>query len=160
MEQMWTREIFWNLGADRRIIVYLLGFIALAFLFYGLYRRYFLWGKVSHNQQRISLDHFWKRMRLLMIDGLFQRRLLRECYPGLMHAFLLWGFIILFLGTITIAVQEDFTLPLMGIRFLRGHFYLYYKLILNIAGLLALIGIMMALVRRYVVKPAQVKQKL
>ena len=158
MEHMWTREIFWNLGADRRIIVYLLGFIALGFLFYGLYRRYFLWRKLSQNQQSISLDSFWKRMRLLMIDGLFQRRLLRECYPGLMHAFLLWGFIILFLGTMTIAVQEDFTLPLMGIRFLRGRFYLFYKLILNIVGLLALVGIMMALVRRYIIKPARLSR--
>jgi nitrate reductase gamma subunit len=158
MEQMWTREIFWNVGADRRIIVYLLGFIALAFLFYGLYRRYFLWRRLSQNQQSIPLDHFWKRMQLLLIDGLLQRRLLREFYPGFMHAFLLWGFIILFLGTITIAVQEDFTLPLMGIHFLKGHFYLFYKLILNIAGLLVLIGILMALVLRYVIRPARLSR--
>lgn len=155
MEHVWTRELFWNVGADKRIIVYALGFIALACLFYGLYRRTILWKTLSQHQQSISLDSFWKRMWLLVVDGLFQRKLLRECYPGLMHAFLLWGFIILFLGTITIAVQEDFTLPMMGVQFLRGYFYVYYKLILNVAGLLALLGIMMALFRRYVVKPAR-----
>jgi Fe-S oxidoreductase/nitrate reductase gamma subunit len=158
MEKLWTREIFWNVGADRRITVYLLGLIALSILFYGLYRRYFLWAKVSQNRQSISLDAFWKRMRLLIIDGLFQRRILKECYPGLMHAFLLWGFIILFLGTITIAFQEDITLPVLGIHFLDGRFYLFYKLILNVAGLLALFGIMMALVRRYVIKPARLNR--
>ena len=155
MEQVWTRELFWNVGADKRIIVYALGFIALACLFYGLYRRYVFWKTLSQRQQPIALDSFWKRMWLLVVDGLFQRRLLREPYPGLMHAFLLWGFIILFLGTITIAVQEDFTVPLMGVEFLRGAFYVTYKLILNIAGLLALVGIMMALIRRYIVKPSR-----
>jgi Fe-S oxidoreductase/nitrate reductase gamma subunit len=158
MEQQWTREIFWNVGADSRIIVYLLGFIALAFLFYGLYRRYASWKDLSQNRQPISLDSFWKRVRLLIIDGLLQRRLLREWYPGFMHAFLLWGFIILFLGTLSIAVQEDVTLPLVGLRFLRGRFYLFYKWVLNIAGFLALVGILMALIRRYAMKPARLSK--
>lgn len=153
MEHMWTREIFWNVGADRKIIVYCLALIALGVFSYGIYRRYFLWRKVSLNKGRISFDVLEKRVRSLIIDGLFQRRLLREYYPGLMHAFILWGFIILLLGTITIAVQEDLTIPIMGISFLKGHFYLFYKFILNIAGLLALVGILMALVRRYVLRP-------
>ena len=155
MEELWTREIFWNVGSDRRITVYLLGLIALSVLFYGFYRRYFLWAKVSQNRQSISLDAFWKRMRLLVIDGLFQRRMLKECYPGLMHAFLLWGFIVLFLGTITIAFQEDLTLPAFGIHFLIGRFYLIYKLILNVAGLVVLLGVIMALLRRYGFRPAR-----
>jgi len=153
MEHMWTREIFWNVGADKKIIVYCLALIALGVFSYGIYRRYFLWRKVSLNKGRISFDVLGKRVRSLIIDGLFQRRLLREYYPGLMHAFILWGFIILLLGTITIAVQEDLTIPIMGISFLKGHFYLFYKFILNIAGLLALVGILMALVRRYVLRP-------
>ncbi len=153
MEHMWTREIFWNVGADKKIIVYCLALIALGVFSYGIYRRYFLWRKVSLNKGRISFDVLGKRVRSLIIDGLFQRRLLREYYPGLMHAFILWGFIILLLGTITIAVQEDLTIPVMGISFLKGQFYLFYKFILNIAGLLALAGILMALVRRYVLRP-------
>lgn len=152
---MWTREIFWNLGVDKRITVYFLGLIALGFFFYGLYRRYFLWRKVSHRKESNSLDSFVKKIWFLMIDGLFQRRLLGEYFPGLMHAFILWGFIILFLGTVSIAVQEDFSLPLMGIHFFKGPFYLYYKLILNIAGLLVLLGVLMALLRRYIIRPVR-----
>ena len=153
MERMWTREIFWNVGADKKIIVYCLALVALGVLFYGIYRRYFLWRKVSRNKGGISFDALGKRVRSLIIDGLFQRRLLREYYPGLMHAFILWGFIILFLGTLTIALQEDITIPLMGIAFLKGYFYLFYKLALNAAGLLGIAGILMALVRRYIIRP-------
>ena len=75
-----------------------------------------------------------------------------------MHAFLLWGFIILFLGTITIAFQEDFTLPMLGLHFLNGRFYLFYKLILNVAGILVLLGVVMALLRRYVFRPARLSK--
>ena len=150
-----TREIFWNLGPDKRTIVYLLGAAALAIFFFGLYRRYFLWRKMSRIDEPFSLKGLGRKIQLLLIDGLFQGRLLRETYPGFMHAFILWGFVILFLGTLTIALQEDITLPIMDVRILRGSFYVYYKLFLNIAGLLALAGILMAFVRRYLLKPSR-----
>jgi Fe-S oxidoreductase/nitrate reductase gamma subunit len=153
MENMWTREIFWNVGGDKKVTVYCLAAIALAFFFYGIYRRYFLWRKVGRDEGSISFDSLGKRLWFLIIDGLLQRRLLREYYPGLMHAFILWGFIILFLGTLTIALQEDITIPLMGVSFLKGYFYLFYKLALNTAGLLGIVGILMALVRRYIIRP-------
>lgn len=158
IEAMWTREIFWNLGSDKRAVVYLLGLIALVFFFYGLYRRYSLWRDGSHDQRIISFDLLSKRFVSLILDGLLQRRLLKEYYPGSMHAFVLWGFIILFLGTVTIAVQEDISLPLFGFRLLKGPFYLFYKWILNIAGLFALLGILMALVRRYLLRPPRLSR--
>jgi Fe-S oxidoreductase/nitrate reductase gamma subunit len=153
MENMWTREIFWNVGGDKKVIVYCLAAIALAFLFYGIYRRYVLWRKVSRHKRAFSFDMLGKRVRCLIVDGLLQRRILREYFPGLMHAFILWGFIILFLGTLTIALQEDITIPLMGVSFLRGYFYLFYKLTMNTVGLVAIAGILMALVRRYIIRP-------
>jgi Fe-S oxidoreductase/nitrate reductase gamma subunit len=156
--QEFTREIFWNLGSDKRTIVYLLGAAALAIFFFGLYRRCFLWRKMSRIDESFSLKGLRRKIQLLLIDGLFQGRLLRETYPGFMHAFILWGFGILFLGTLTIALQEDITLPMMGVRILRGPFYLYYKLFLNIAGLLALVGILMAFVRRYLLKPSRLSR--
>ena len=153
MESTWTREIFWNIGADKGLVVYLLGLISVAILFYGLYRRSFLWRKVSAARERVALDHLRERIIALLMDGLFQRRLLREYYPGMMHAFILWGFILLFLGTLTIALQEDLCVPLMGLSFLKGPFYLCFKLVLNIAGIAAVLVVIMALVRRYGIRP-------
>jgi nitrate reductase gamma subunit len=153
VETIWTREIFWNVGHDRRLIVYLLGMIALGVLFYGLYRRYLLWRKVNSVKEPFSREGLYKSMWFLLLDGLFQRRVLRERYAGVMHASILWGFIVLFLGTLAIAVQEDLSLPILGIYFLKGRFYLYLKLVLNIAGLLVLLGVSMAMVRRYLLKP-------
>lgn len=158
MQGVWTREIFWNLGSDKKIVVYLLAFMAMVILAYGLYRRYFLWRKVSRTQEPISFNQWGKRIGAIFIDGLLQRRVLREYYPGAMHAFILWGFIVLFLGTLTVAIQEDFTVPFMGTVFLKGLFYFCYKLILNVAGLLAVIGVLMALIRRYGVRPERLSQ--
>ncbi|NIQ39460.1 MAG: 4Fe-4S dicluster domain-containing protein [Proteobacteria bacterium] len=160
MEDTWTREIFWNVGADKKVIVYSLAAIALGFFFYGIYRRYCLWRRGSGVEERFSFDRLGKRIWFLFLDGLLQRRLLREIYPGLMHAFILWGFIVLFLGTVTIAVQEEITVPLMDRHFLKGSFYLIYKLTLNIAGVLAMVGLLLAAARRYIIRPARLSRSL
>jgi Fe-S oxidoreductase/nitrate reductase gamma subunit len=117
-----------------------------------------LWKKVSHIEASPSSDDLGKRLWLLLVDGLLQRRLLKEYYPGLMHAFILWGFVVLFLGTVTIAIQDDMTRPLWDLVLLKGWFYLFYKLALNLAGLLALSGVVMALVRRYIVRPSRLSR--
>ena len=56
MERMWTREIFWNVGADKKILVYCLAVIALGVLVYGIYWRYFLWRNVSQNYELFAFD--------------------------------------------------------------------------------------------------------
>jgi Fe-S oxidoreductase/nitrate reductase gamma subunit len=155
---MWTRDIFWNIGSGKKIYVYCLALIAIGLFAYGLYKRYVLWKMGCRGERRFTFKLLTKRMSDVIIDGLFQRRLLKEWYPGSMHAFLLWGMLILFLGTITIALQENIILPMTGVRILEGYFYLYYKLILNIAGILALLGSLMALWRRYITKPARLTQ--
>jgi hypothetical protein len=38
MENMWTREIFWNVGGDKKVVVYCLAAIAVGVLLYGIYR--------------------------------------------------------------------------------------------------------------------------
>ena len=49
--------------------------------------------------------------------------------------------------------QADFSAPLLGIVFLKGRFYLLFSLILDLAGLAALLMLGGLLVRRFLVKP-------
>ncbi|HPD61612.1 MAG TPA: heterodisulfide reductase-related iron-sulfur binding cluster, partial [Thermodesulfobacteriota bacterium] len=65
---------------------------------------------------------------------------------GLMHLFIMWGFFVLFLGTVLSAFNDYI------FYFLKGPIYLYYSLTLDVFGLIFIIGLIMSLIRRYIIK--------
>ncbi|MEE9275974.1 MAG: (Fe-S)-binding protein, partial [bacterium] len=67
---------------------------------------------------------------------------------GLMHMFIFYGFFAELVATTLIAVQEW-----SGIHFLRGAFYLWFSLLSDSFGILAVVGIGMAVWRRAVQRP-------
>lgn len=143
---MASREVFWNIPYG--YVIYLLAAIALAFWVFGFYRRYQLWhlGKPDDCSKNIG-----KRIpvfiRTTVVDVLAHRRFLRDPYPGMMHLIILWGFVILLLASAIDAVTYYIS------RHISGTPYLWFKLIVDIGGLLVLIGIIMAAYRRYISKP-------
>ena len=56
-------------------------------------------------------------------------------------------------------LQADVIGPIWKVHFLKGNFYLGLKLFANIFGILAVIGTVMALIRRYVMKPDWLDEK-
>ena len=78
-----------------------------------------------------------------------QRKLLQRLVPGLMHAFVFWGFLVLFptivMATIS-AVDQDETLPWLGGQ---G----WYMALVDVFVILVLVGVVTALVIRKVVRP-------
>ncbi len=150
-----TRTFFWNVG-DVRIAIYILAIIPIAFIVYGIYKRYLLW-KQGAEDNRTS--HLPLRILSFIKNGLLQKRIFQEAYPGIMHGLIFFGFGILFIGTTLIALQEDVTLPLFHWEYLKGTFYLYYSLILDIFGILAIVGTLMALYRRLVLKPERLDRR-
>ncbi len=88
-------------------------------------------------------------------SAVFHKTILRsrETYPGFMHLFIFWGFLILAIGTGLVAFEDDFFRPLFGITYLHGDFYVLFSFLLDLAGLVAIIGIVMAMIRRYGSKP-------
>lgn len=141
----------WNAGEYARIIIYLLMIIPLGLFAYGFFKRWRLWkiGKPEGGK----LDRLGQRISILLGDILSHRRLLEEPYAGLMHAFLFWGFIALTIGTTLIFVQMDITLPLASYTFLQGRFYLWFSLLLDLFGALAIGGVLLAFFRRYLFPP-------
>ena len=150
-----TREIFWNVG-NVRIAVYILAAIPVLIFAYTLYERIRLW-RLGGGEPRF--DRLGTRVGSLITYALGHARILRDAYPGIMHLLIFWGFAVLFLGTATIVVQEDFVLPIWGTTFFHGDFYLYYSLALDIFGLLAIFGVLMALLRRYIERPERLDNK-
>ncbi len=145
---MASREIFWNISSG--YLIYILSAIALAVWGGGFYRRYKLWrlGKPDDCSKNIG-----KRIRVFIrttvVDVLAHRRFLRDPYPGIMHLMIFWGFVILLLAAAIDAVTHYANLHIIGAP------YLWFSLIVDIGGILALIGIIMTAYRRYVLKPTR-----
>ena len=80
--------------------------LSLAVFAYGWRRRSRMW-KIGKEDSR--LDNMAFRIKSLLVDGIFHRRILQDVYPGLIHLFIFVGFIIPF--AVVVIVQFMFTLP-------------------------------------------------
>ena len=82
--------------------------------------------------------------------------LLRDPAAGIMHSCIYFGFIFLFI--ITVLLEIDHQLP-DDLKFLHGHTYKAYAFGGDLAGVIFLIGIGWAIVRRYVQRPYRIRIK-
>ncbi len=124
--------------------------VALAVFARGLWQRIRLW-RVGGPESRF--DRVGARLRLVATEALGQARTLSQAYPGVMHAIMFWGFLALLTGTVLATIDWDITLPLFGMKLLQGPFYLFYEAVLDLFGLFFVIGLGMAVYRRFVVRP-------
>ncbi len=88
--------------------------------------------------------------------GVWMQTLLRDPAAGVMHSFLYFGFLFLFIATVILEV--DHQLP-ESMKFLHGDTYRAYAFGADLAGVLFMIGITWAIVRRYVVRPWRIRTK-
>jgi Fe-S oxidoreductase/nitrate reductase gamma subunit len=147
------RDTFWNVPGWAQLALYIGGTVAIAILVYGMWQHVTLWraGTAENRHDRIP-----ERVRLVAKHALGQVRTLSQAYPGVMHAIMFWGFLALFMGTVLATIDWDITLPLFGYKLLKGPFYLVYETVLDLFGLFFVIGLGMAVWRRFVVRPRRV----
>ena len=145
-----TREIYWNVGHGVVWGMYLLAAIAFAVCAYGFWKRAALW---RQGKDLLRHDHFSERLIAALRTVLSQSGVARVAPAGLFHALFFWGFGLLFIGTLLIMAQADFTAPLFGIIFLKGTFYQGFSLVLDLAGLVALLMLGGLAIRRFVIRP-------
>jgi Fe-S oxidoreductase/nitrate reductase gamma subunit len=144
------RETFWNIPHWAEIAQYLLGFLTIIIFGYGVIRRVRRWLKGKPERR---LDKIGSRIWSVVVQAIGQVRTLQDIFPGIMHFTIFWGMIALFIGTILATVDWDVTHLIFNVQFLKGWVYVVYELILDIFGLLLLVGLGMAIYRRYVIKP-------
>jgi Fe-S oxidoreductase/nitrate reductase gamma subunit len=88
--------------------------------------------------------------------GAYMQTLLRDSAAGLMHSMIYFGFLVL-LGVTTV-LEIDHQMP-EGLKFLHGDVYLAYSFIGDLAGLVFMVGIIWAILRRYVQRPYRIRIK-
>ena len=145
-----TREIYWNIVGGG--LIYAFATLAAGFLAWGIWKRVRLWRLGDHEERR---DRVGERLLGLLAEVFGQRRPLRDPVPGLAHLLLFYGFLAEVFATANIAVQEW-----TGIQFLQGTYYLWYSLLSDVFGLLAIAGLGVLLWRRAVVRPARLHSVL
>src|SRR5437899_10801166 len=147
------RDTFWNVPGWAQIALYVGGALAIAIFAYGMWQRVSLWRRGLPEDR---LDRIPERVGLVLTQALGQVRTLSQAYPGVMHAIMFWGFLALFMGTVLATIDWDITLPLLGYKLLKGSFYLVYETVLDLFGLFFVLGLGMALWRRFVLRPARI----
>ena len=151
------REIFWNISLGP-VILYPLGLGAVGVFIWALYNRVRLWkvGKPDKRTDDIG-RRIWNYVVVGFLDGIFHRRFFREAYPGIMHFLLFAGGTVLLVGT-GLDVIDHYN-P-WHYHFIVGSFYLVLNLLLDLAGAAMIVGALMAVVRRYIMKPQRLNTVL
>ena len=88
--------------------------------------------------------------------GVYMRTLLRDSAAGLMHSMIYFGFLVL-MGVTTV-LEIDHQMP-ESLKFLHGTTYKAYALVGDLAGTVFTLGVIWAIVRRYIQRPYRIRIK-
>lgn len=134
------RVPYWNIHPIW--LFYLMTATALLIFGIGLRYHWFVWKKAIFPKTRVF--SFKKLIDTIIELGLAKRIFHGDISAGLMHLLIMWGCIVLFIGTIMIAA-DYWVSP-----FLFGRRYLQFSFVTDIAGAMVMLGVIWALVRRYI----------
>jgi Fe-S oxidoreductase/nitrate reductase gamma subunit len=113
------------------------------------------WERGGPDRRRTTTKNIGRRLADFR-SGVYMRTLLRDPAAGLMHSMMYFGFLGL-LGVTTV-LEVDHQLPETA-KFLHGKTYLAYSLFGDLAGVVFMIGIIWAILRRYVQRPYRIRIK-
>ena len=88
--------------------------------------------------------------------GVYMQTLLRDPAAGIMHSLIYFSFLILL--AVTTVLEINHQLP-EGLKFLHGRVYQAYSFVGDAAGLALTVGVLWAIVRRYVQRPYRIRIK-
>ena len=146
-----TREIYWNVGHGVVLPMYILSFAAVAALVWGFWKRLPMY---RQGKPLDRFDRYEERVKMLIADVFGQEKIFRVRDGGMPHAFFFWSFLTLFAGTLLVMFQADFFTPLMQVNLLSGLFYEAFSLVLDMAGITAILMLAGLFIRRFIIKPA------
>lgn len=139
-----SRETFGNIPYGLEILFYVLaaGFVGLTAYLFTI--RFLNWKRGGADDRSGYVAERAKEFS----RGMFMKTLLLDKRAGVMHSLLYYGFMVLFIGTITLEINN-----VSPVKFLVGNTYLAYSFVLELAGLALIAGLILAAARRYVLKP-------
>ncbi|RMD96095.1 MAG: (Fe-S)-binding protein, partial [Calditrichaeota bacterium] len=147
-----TREIFLNFPLWMQLVFYVVSFLASLIFLFGFYRRFQKYRRGRPVNRFDNLSHRIRHAAALIMANSTVRK--RDAFAGFAHFLIFWGFTFLFIGTAIVFLDHDI-LRFMGISILKGTFYLWFSVILDIWGVLFLVGLLLMGIRRLTFKLPQ-----
>ena len=150
-----TREVFRNVASPLRLLFYSVLpvlFLAGGYLFSLRVQN---WERGQPEARPTTRVNAHRRVRDFRA-GVWMQTLLRDPAAGVMHSLIYFPFIVLF--CVTIVLELNHQMP-ESAKFLHGDVYRGYALIGDVFGVLFLVGIVWAIVRRYVQRPYRLRVK-
>jgi Fe-S oxidoreductase len=153
-----TRPTFWRIGSVGEVLFYYLAAVTILVFLYGVYDRFARYARGTEDPFDRLDDLPGRVLQAAKTVTTNEKQFDRDLYGGIMHAFILWGFLTLLIGTTILGIDMDIyrnlTAWFTGERqsFFVGDFYLSYSLVMDSLGFLFVVGVGMALYRRYVTR--------
>ena len=146
------RTVFGNIPGPIVALFYVTVAVFLGLTFYLFALRAANWERGAWEDRSRQLKQRLHQLR----EGLSMKTLLRDPAAGVPHAALYYGFLVLFLGTVTLEI--DHLLP-NNLKFLEGNFYKGYSFVLDLFAVVYLVGLTWLGVRRYGMRPWRLRSK-
>jgi Fe-S oxidoreductase/nitrate reductase gamma subunit len=145
-----TRELYGNIGTISRVLFYICAFSSVAVFCYGVFRRWKIWQIGKDTGEKID----WVASARALVTRVLSQKTVRDGVrkkkAGRFHALLFYGFIVLFIGTCLVALEEYAHL-FFGEEgenlFHKGIYFVIYEIFLDTFGLLYTVGAAWFLVR-------------
>jgi len=149
----WTGQLEYIQDIFKPIIIAVLIFspALLALFALGFYRRCQLW-RLGREDKRT--DSILTRIKTTLGVALAHLRFLSEAYPGWMHFLIFWGAAMIIVSKIVRLFSY-----LVGIDNPPQDVFLYASLTSEIGAILIIIGGLLAVYRRYIIKPSRLDTK-
>ncbi|HEX4820412.1 MAG TPA: heterodisulfide reductase-related iron-sulfur binding cluster [Acidimicrobiales bacterium] len=149
------REVFLNVPGPWKLAFYTLLPVVFVYGSVLFANRVKNWERGAPDARATTMSTAPKRLADFRA-GVYMQTLLRDPAAGAMHSLIYFSFIILFAVTAVSQIQDQ--VP-EGMKFLHGTTYEAYSFVADAAGLLFVIGVAWALLRRYVQRPYRIRIK-
>ncbi|KGA14586.1 putative iron-sulfur protein [freshwater metagenome] len=150
-----TREVFGGIPSSLKIAFYVMTSILLVYGAVLFGQRVKNWTRGKPDDRRTTKKNVKRRLGDFRA-GVYMQTLLRDPAAGIMHSLIYFSFLVLL--AVTTILEINHQVP-EAWKFLNGNVYMAYSFIGDLAGLCLFVGVMWAIIRRYVQRPYRIRIK-
>jgi Fe-S oxidoreductase/nitrate reductase gamma subunit len=149
------RVVFANIPSAWKLVFYTVFPVLIVYGAVLFSQRVRNWERGAPDNRRTTAKNVGRRMKDFRA-GVYMQTLLRDPAAGIMHSLIYFSFLILL--AVTTVLEINHQVP-ESMKFLHGDVYRGYAAIGDGAGLMLFVGVMWAIVRRYIQRPYRIRIK-
>jgi len=149
------REVFGNIPSAWKLAFYTVFPIIILYGAIAFGNRVKNWQRGNPDNRRTTAKNVKRRMADFRA-GVYMQTLLRDPAAGIMHSLIYFSFLILL--AVTTVLEINHQVP-ESWKFLHGDVYKAYSAVGDAAGLALFVGVVWAIIRRYVQRPYRIRIK-